>query len=86
MIIEPINPFYLQAFLSSYIGEKIYTGGVIPTITLEKLKKMIIPLPPLEEQMDITNAYAATTDELVMLNRKIERVKNRLKNIFDKGE
>lgn len=86
MIIEPINPFYLQALLSSYIGEKIYTGGAIPTITLEKLKKMIIPLPPLEEQMDIANAYAATTDELVMLNRKTERVKNRLKNIFDKGE
>ena len=40
---------------------------------LDKLKKMIILFPPLEEQMDIANKYAATIDELVMLNRKSKK-------------
>ena len=72
-----INPYYLQAFLSNDLGvaifKNIYTGGAIPTITLDKLKKMIILFPPLEEQMDIANKYAATIDELVMLNRKSKK-------------
>ncbi|WP_279159926.1 restriction endonuclease subunit S [Thomasclavelia cocleata] len=48
-----INPYYLQAFLSSDLGamilKNIYISGAIPTITLDKLKRMIISLPPLEE-------------------------------------
>lgn len=85
-----INPFYIQAFFASDLGttmlKNIYTGATIPTITLDKLKKMIIPLPSLAEQNVIANKYAAAMDELVLLNRKIEKTKNRMKHIFDEEE
>lgn len=85
-----INPFFIQAFFASNVGEmslkSIYTGATIPTITLDKLKKMIIPLPTLKEQEDIAQKYAAAMDELILLNRKVEKTKNRMKHIFEEEE
>lgn len=85
-----VNPFYIQAFFASNLGEtilkSIYTGASIPTITLDKLKKMIIPLPSLQKQEVIAQKYAAAVDELILLNRKVEKTKNRMKNIFEEEE
>lgn len=85
-----VNPFYIQAFFASNLGEtilkSIYTGASIPTITLDKLKKMIIPLPSLQEQEVIAQKYAAAVDELILLNRKVEKTKNRMKHIFEEEE
>lgn len=82
-----VNPFYIQAFFASDIGKtilkSIYTGSTIPTITLDKLKKIIIPLPSLEEQKVIAQKYAAALDELILLNRKVEKTKNLMKHIFE---
>lgn len=87
---EKANPFYIQAFFASDLGavvfKNIYTGAEIPTITIEKLKRMIVPLPPVEEQNIIANRYAASMDELIVLRRKVEKTKNRMKHIFDEGE
>lgn len=84
---DKVNPFYIQAFLASDLGEamlkSIYTGGAIPTITLEKLKRMIIPVPSLQEQEVIAQKYAAAVDELIILNRKVEKTKDRMKHIFE---
>lgn len=85
-----VNPFYIQAFLASDLGEatlkSIYTGGAIPTITLEKLKRMMIPVPSLQEQEVIAQKYAAVVDELIILNRKVEKTKDRMKHIFEEGK
>ncbi|WP_158095846.1 N-6 DNA methylase [Erysipelatoclostridium sp. An173] len=85
-----INPFFIQAFFASNVGEmslkSIYTGAAIPTITLDKLKKMIIPLPTLKEQEHIAQKYAAAMDELILLNRKVVKTKNRMKHIFEEEE
>lgn len=85
-----VNPFYIQAFLASDLGEatlkSIYTGGAIPTITLEKLKRMMIPVPSLQEQEVIAQKYAAAVDELIILNRKVEKTKDRMKHIFEEGK
>lgn len=85
-----VNPFYIQAFFASNLGEtilkSIYTGASIPTITLDKLKKMIIPLPSLQKQEVIAQKYAAAVDELILLNRKVEKTKNRMKHIFEEEE
>ena len=85
-----VNPFYIQAFLASDLGEAtlkgIYTGGAIPTITLEKLKRMMIPVPSLQEQEVIAQKYAAAVDELIILNRKVEKTKDRMKHIFEEGK
>lgn len=82
-----INPFYLQAFLTSETGtailKSICSGTGLPTISLDKLKKLIIPLPSLEEQSEIGNKYAATMDEVILLKRKLEKTTAKLKHIYD---
>lgn len=84
-----VNPFYIQAFFASHLGEtvlkSIYTGATIPTITLDKLKKMIIPLPSLKEQEVVAQKYAAV-NELISLNRKVEQTKNHMKQIFEEKQ
>lgn len=76
--------------MASDLGEatlkSIYTGGAIPTITLEKLKRMMIPVPSLQEQEVIAQKYAAAVDELIILNRKVEKTKDRMKHIFEEGK
>ena len=47
---------------------------------------MIIPYPSLEKQTEISNKYAASMDELILLNRKFEKTKYKMKHIFDEEE
>ena len=63
--------------------KSVYNGAVIRTLSLENLKKMIIPLPPLEKQKQIGNQYAAAMDEILLLRRRLEKATNKLKSIFD---
>lgn len=48
-----VNPFYVQAFFTSEAGVSLFrsicTGTGLPTISLDKLRKLVIPLPSLEE-------------------------------------
>lgn len=87
---EKVNPFYVQAFFASEVGvagfRSIYTGAAIQTISLDKLKKMIIPLPSLDEQIKIGAKYAAAMDEIILLRRKLEKTLNRMNHIFDGEE
>ena len=82
-----INPYFLQAFFASDIGianfKTIYSGTVLPTISIDKLKKMIVPMPSLEIQKEIADKYAAATDEILLLQRKLDKVTSRMKHIFD---
>lgn len=82
-----VNPFYIQAFFASEAGVSLFrsicTGTGLPTISLDKLKKLVVPLPSLEEQNRIGNKYAATMDEVILLKRKLEKSIARMKHIYD---
>lgn len=82
-----VNPFYIQAFFASEAGVSLFrsicTGTGLPTISLDKLKKLVVPLPSLEEQNRIGNKYAATMDEVILLKRKLEKAIARMKHIYD---
>lgn len=82
-----INPFYLQAFFASDTGmallKSICVGSVLPTISLSKLKSLIIPVPPMENQYTIANKYAAKMDEVILLKRNLERSIAKLKHLYD---
>lgn len=82
-----VNPFYVQAFFTSEAGVSLFrsicTGTGLPTISLDKLRKLVIPLPSLEEQNAIGNKYAATMDEVILLKRKLEKSIARMKHIYD---
>ena len=81
------DPYYIQAYFISNAGiaafKNIYSGASIATISLENLKKMIIPLPSLEKQKEIGNKYAACIDELALLKKKFNKVIDKMQHTFD---
>ena len=84
---EKVNPIYLKAYLESSKGiaklTSCLTGITIQIISLESLKKVRIPLPPIDEQNKIAEKYEAILEELELLRMKTENAKDRLKHILD---
>ena len=82
-----IDPYYIKAFFESEKGiallKSITVGATIPNIGVDKLKKLNIPVPPLEEQKKVVDRYKGTMDEIAALKLKLQRATNRLHHIFD---
>ena len=84
-----VNPYFIKAFLDSDIGsaslKSISAGAVIPNISVEALKNMIIPLPSMEIQNEIANNYLATLDEINYLRSKLSKAEARLTTVYNEG-
>ena len=84
---EKVNPYYLKAFFESEPGisllKSIAVGTHIPTIGVDMLKNVMIPIPPLEEQRKIAEKYQATMDEIAIYRIKLEKAMSRLHHILD---
>ena len=82
-----VNPYFLMAFFDSESGNtalnNITVGSVIPNIGVDKLKKIIIPLPSLEEQEHIARKYQETQNEVLEIKCSLEKAVNKLHHIFD---
>lgn len=85
-----VNPVYLKAYLESEQGigslSKLLTGVAMQVISMERLKKMIVPVPDIEEQNKIADKYLSIMDELEILNMKVQNARNRLVHVFDNGK
>lgn len=81
------DPYYVQALFDSELGralfKSIYVGSAIPTISLEKLKKLEIPLPSLEEQNIIGEKYKEELDRIADLKEKLLTSRKKLKQIYN---
>ncbi len=81
------DPYYVQALFDSELGralfKSIYVGSAIPTISLEKLRKLEIPLPSLEEQNIIGEKYKEELERIADLKEKLETSREKLKQIFN---
>lgn len=81
------NPYYLKAFFESEQGiaalKRITVGTTIPSIGVDKLKNLIVPLPPMEEQNRVAAKYLAVLDEISVLKIKLEKALSRLNHVFD---
>ena len=81
------NPYYVKAFFESEQGvatlKNITAGATIPNIGVDKLKKVLIPLPSMEEQNRIAQKYQAAQDEIAMLKLRLERAIDKLHHVFD---
>ena len=84
---EKADPVYLKAFFESEKGigvlKSITVGATIPSIGVDNLKKVQIPIPTLEEQKHIAGKYQAALDEIAIYKLKIEKAMGRLHHIFD---
>ena len=82
-----VNPYYIKAFLESKQGisalKRITVGATIPSIGVDKLKKLMVPVPPMEEQMSVVEKYQQTLWEIDQLKKKIAQATDRLQRIFD---
>ena len=81
------NPYYVQALFDSELGralfKSIYVGSAIPTIPLEKLRKLEIPLPSLEEQNIIGEKYKEELGRIADLKEKLSTSREKLKQIYN---
>ena len=81
------NPYYVQALFDSELGralfKSIYVGSVIPTISLEKLRKLEIPLPSPEEQNIIGEKYKEELERIADLKEKLSTSREKLKRIYN---
>lgn len=84
---EKADPYYIKAFLESEQGiaqlASITVGAALPNIGIDKLKKITIPLPPIEKQKRIAAAYLTAQDEVSVLKLKLAKAQSRLTHIFD---
>ncbi len=82
-----VNPYYLKAFFDSQKGmaalKSITVGDVMTSIAVDQLKKLMIPLPSIEEQNRVAQAYQATMDEVAVLKLKLEKAIARLHDVYD---
>ena len=81
------NPYYVQALFDSELGralfKSIYVGSAIQTIPLEKLRKLEIPLPSLEEQNIIGEKYKEELGSIADLKEKLLTSREKLKRIYN---
>ena len=82
---EKAKPYYVQALFDSELGralfKSIYVGSAIQTIPLEKLRKLEIPLPSLEEQNIIGEKYKEELGSIADLKEKLLTSREKLKRI-----
>ena len=85
---EKLDPFFLQAFFSSETGTKLFSsicvGSTLPIISLDNLKNMEVPVPPLDEQKEIGLVYAAAMDEAVLLKRKLAQSLEKMAHAYNR--
>ena len=87
---EKANPYYVKAFLESEKGiallKSISVGAVLPNIGVDALKKISVPLIPLAEQHALAARYLAKTDEILLLQRTLQKAYKELSSIYDNQE
>lgn len=80
------NPYYIQIFLESDLGQQslqyFQIGAAIKTISIEDLKKMIIPLPPLDDQNRIAARYQELTEEYRRLSEQAQKCLEERRRLF----
>lgn len=86
---DKANPYFIKAFFESEVGslslKSIAVGSSIPNISSEALKKLMVPLPPLEKQNAFAEKYLAKIDEVKILQNRLRKAKNSLKNMYEEG-
>ena len=87
---DKADPYYVKAFLESEKGtallKSITVGATIPSIGVEALKKISIPLIPIEEQHNFAALYLAKIDEISIYTRKLQKAYEELRHLYDNQE
>ena len=86
---DKINPYFLKSFLDSDAGilslKSICAGTAIPNIPIESLKKLTIPVPPMNLQNDIAKKYLSVQNELSELRKKLRQVELKITTVYEEN-
>lgn len=82
-----VNPYFLKAYLESAAGakalSKIMVGTTMPNIPVDSLRRMQIPLPPMEEQNDIADKCRKNLEDIRKLKDDLAGKIRELKSLYD---
>lgn len=85
-----INPYYLKAFFESESGRsmlsKANTGSVIPIISVDVLKNLVIPVPDMAIQNKIADRYMDALEEVRVTKLQLAKAIDKLYGAFDEGK
>ncbi|MCF0229108.1 MAG: restriction endonuclease subunit S, partial [Parasporobacterium sp.] len=85
---EKADPYYLKAFFESEQGrrslDRISVGTVLKNIGVDSLKKLEIPLPPVEIQRKFAEEYRRGQEHICRLQEELELRKKELAGMYDK--
>lgn len=81
------DPVYVKAFLESERGQTLLktssSGMSVMTLGAEALKKIKIPLIPMEKQLKVREAYLAAQDEYQIQQKRYYNARFKLQHIFE---
>ena len=84
-----VDPYFLKAFLESDLGsaalKSIIVGDAIPSISVDSLKKLKVPIPSMEKQLYVAQEYRKTLSVISAYKEKLEQAFNRLQHIYDES-
>lgn len=82
-----VNPIFVQVFLLSEIGmaqlNRLAKGSLVKNISIQDLKKIQIPDLPRVEQDRIAEEYENLSDELTILQKQMDIVRDKKANILE---
>lgn len=82
-----VNPYFIKAFLESEQGstalQRCLVGTTIPSLPVDGLKKLRVPLPPLDEQNKVAEQYRQVQAEVARLREQLMEATAKLKTVFD---
>ncbi|RRG07350.1 MAG: hypothetical protein DUD35_13965 [Lactobacillus sp.] len=78
-IIDKIDPYFLAAFLTSDDGaqslQSCMVGTSILNLPVNNLRRMEVPLPPMEKQHRVAELYRSGIDEVQVLRIRIDKAR-----------
>ncbi|GIO15363.1 hypothetical protein J19TS2_49180 [Cohnella xylanilytica] len=90
---ELLNPYFLSRFINSDMGKRFVlggqAGGAQKNLNVGVLEKMVVPLPPMEEQNKIVEILKSIDDKLVtekQIKHRYEGIKQALMQVLLTGK
>ena len=81
------NPYYIMLYLQSEEGisqlNSWATGGPMRSISIRDMQKIRIPKVPLEEQNKIEEEYKDLKEQLTVVNRQADIIKNKMGHLVE---
>ena len=82
--IEPHNRFFICSYLESISYDKYNTGTAQPKLNREVCEKILIPVPPIEEQRKIAEILGVWDEAIEKQSRLIEKLELRKRALMQR--